>query len=153
VINGVVAPAPIAQWRQGFWGTPEALGPSADDADPDGDGLRNFLEYAFSGIPNLAGQTPLPQISTASGRLAITFARNITNTDLTMTVQAADTPAGPWTDLAQSVSSAPTTTLEVGASVIETGIGANRTVEVRDLYLTSDPAHPQRFLRIEVMGP
>ena len=153
VINGLVAPAPIAQWRQGFWGTAEAVGPSADDADPDGDGLRNFLEYAFSGIPNLAGQTPLPQISAASGRLAITFARNITNPDLTMTVQAADTPAGPWTDLAQSVSGTPTTALVVGASVYEASVGVNRTVEVRDLYLTADPAHPQRFMRVQVTGP
>ncbi len=153
VINGVVAPTPIAQWRQGFWGTSAALGLSADEADPDGDGVRNFLEYAFSGIPNLAGQTPLPQTSTASGRLALTFARNITNTDLTLTVQAADTPTGPWTDLAQSANGVPTTALEVGVSVTETGTGAHRTVEVRDLYLTIDPAHPQRFLRVKVMGP
>lgn len=153
VINGVVAPSPIAQWRQGFWGTPEALGPAADDADPDGDGVRNFLEYAFRGIPNLAGQTSLPQSSTASGRLALIFTRNITNTDLTMTVQAADTPIGPWTDLAQSVNGAPTTALVVGAGVIEDGAGANRTVEVRDLYLTTDPAHSQRFMRVKVLGP
>jgi hypothetical protein len=153
VVNGVVAPAPIAQWRQGFWGTTAATGLSADEADPDGDGLVNFLEYALGGIPDVAAQTPVPQISIADGRLALTFIRNVTHTDLTLTVQAADTLAGPWTDLAQSASGAPTTGLVGGVAVTESGTLAHRSVEVRDLHLTTDPAHPRRFMRVKVTSP
>ena len=36
--------------------------------------------------------------------------------------------------------------------VEETGAAALRTVEVRDLFLTTDPAHPRRFLRLHA-GP
>ena len=35
IVNGVAAPAPIAQWRQGWWGTTAAAGPAAYDADPE----------------------------------------------------------------------------------------------------------------------
>ena len=35
-------------------------------------------------------------------------------------------------------------------TLTETGTGATRTVEVRDIFLTNDPAHPFRFLRLRV---
>lgn len=38
--------------------------------------------------------------------------------------------------------------LVAGVNVAETGAGPLRTVEVRDLYLITDPAHPRRFLRL-----
>jgi hypothetical protein len=34
--------------------------------------------------------------------------------------------------------------------VTESDTGATRTVEVRDDYLVSDPAHPKRFMRLQV---
>jgi hypothetical protein len=153
IVNGVVAPSPLAQWRQGFWGTTAAIGPSADDADPDGDGLVNRLEYALNGNPHSSAQTPLPQSNTAGGSLAITFTRNITNTDITIIVQAADALDGSWTDFAQSVNGAPTTALIVGVAVTETGSGATRSVEVRDIHPIGDPAHPRRFMRVKAIGP
>jgi hypothetical protein len=153
IVNGVVAPSPIAQWRQGFWGTTTGTGVAADDADPEGDGLNNLLEYAFGGDPKASNQSPLPQGSTGSGSLALTFNRNITNTDITIIVQGTDTLGGPWADLAQSVSGGPMTALVGGVTVTETGTGATRGVEVRDLYLTGDPAHPQRFMRVKVTKP
>jgi len=153
IVHGVAAPSPIAQWRQGFWGTTNATGLSAADADPDRDGLENLLEYAFGGIPNVAGQTPVPQSRIASGRLTLTFTRNLTNPDITLTVQAADALTGPWTDLAQSVHGAATTALMGGVTVAESTAGVHRSVEVRDLYLTTDPAHPRRFMRMKVTSP
>ena len=33
---------------------------------------------------------------------------------------------------------------------VESGSGDVRAVEVRDLYLRSDPAHPRRFMRLQV---
>lgn len=153
IVNGVVAPSPIEQWRQGFWGTTAPIGPAADDADPDRDGLSNLQEYAFAGIPDVAGLGPVPQISALGGKLAISFYRNVTNTDATLTVQGSDTPAGPWTDLAESVNGGAMTVLASGAEVTEGATVPNRTVEVRDLFLTNDPAHPRRFLRVRVTVP
>ena len=38
--------------------------------------------------------------------------------------------------------------LLAGATVSEFSTSALRTVEVRDLYLTTDPDHPHRYLRL-----
>jgi hypothetical protein len=43
-----------------------------------------------------------------------------------------------------------TTAIAAGVVVSETGSGATRTVEVTDIYLTSDPLHPARALRVQV---
>ena len=40
-----------------------------------------------------------------------------------------------------------------GTTILETTTGALRSVEVRDLYLLSDPAHPRRFMRLHVSAP
>ena len=40
--------------------------------------------------------------------------------------------------------------LRIDFDPLETGSGATRTVEVRDIHLTSDPLHPRRILRVEV---
>ena len=106
IVNGVAAPAPISQWRQGWWGTTAASGPAAFDADPDGDGVVNLLEYAFGGNPTISVEAPLPQLGSAAGKLALTFTRNLTNTDLTLTVQVSDLLDGSWIDLAESVGGA-----------------------------------------------
>ncbi|MEO5716500.1 MAG: hypothetical protein ABIT37_23685 [Luteolibacter sp.] len=38
----------------------------------------------------------------------------------------------------------------VGATADESGSGNPRTVQATDIYVTSDPAHPKRFMRLEV---
>ena len=83
-------------------------------------------------------------------RLALTFTRNTGATDVTLTVRGADSPAGPWTDLARSANGTATAPLLGGVTVTESPSGAVRSVEVRDLYLTSDPVHPRRFLRLQI---
>ena len=81
------------------------------------------------------------------GKLAITFPRNTAATDVTFTVQGSD-DLSTWTDLARSTAGGPMVALDVGVNVVETGAGVLRTVEVRDLFLTTDPAHPRRYLRL-----
>ncbi len=81
------------------------------------------------------------------GKLAITLPRNTTATDVTFTVQGSD-DLSTWTDLARSTAGGPMVALDVGVNVVETGAGVLRTVEVRDLFLTTDPAHPRRYLRL-----
>ena len=132
---------PLQQWKLTHLG--DAAAPN--DGDTDFDGLRTILEYATGGDPLVAGA--LPAVSTVAGRLAITFSRNTAATDVTLTVQGSD-DLSTWTDLARSTAGATMVPLVAGANVAETGAGALRTLEVRDLFLTTDPAHPRRFLRL-----
>lgn len=117
-------------------------------ANPDSDLLNNLVEYAFGSNPN--AQTTAPTASVLGGKLALIFTRNTAATDVTIIVRGADDPSGPWTDLARSVNGAGTAALVGGVLVSESGTGGTRTVEVRDLYLTSDTAHPRRFLRLQI---
>ena len=123
---------------------------AGDTADPEHDGLGNMLEYVLASDPNAPSPAAAPHLGTAGGKLALTFTRNTAATDLTLTVVGANSPAGSWTDLARSTGGAAFTAIAAGATATETGIGATRTVEVRDIYLTTDPAHPLRFLRLQV---
>ena len=143
--------SPGGSWRQTNFGTMANTGATADTADPDNDGCNNLLERALNGNPNASGPA-LTQPLTDTGALAIAFTRTSTATDLTLTVQAADALAGPWTDLAQSTGGGAFSVLAAGATVNETGTGATRSVQVRDLYSTGDPAHPRRFLRVRAQN-
>jgi hypothetical protein len=149
-----ITPTPWQTWQLTNFpadvNDPAVVGASVDI---EGDGLGNLLEYTFAGNPNVASQTPLPQVSVLGGKLALTFTRVLANTDLTIVVQGADNAAGPWTDLAASVNGGATAPLVVGVTVTEIGTGATRSVEVRDVYLTTDPAHPRRFMRVQVAKP
>ena len=136
------------QWRIQHFGAYQNSGNAADLADPDGDGLANLAEYAIGTDPN--ARTAAPTASITADRLALTFTRNTAATDVTLTVRGADSPAGPWTDLARSANGAATAPLLGGVTVTESPSGGVRNVEVRDLYLTSDPAHPRRFLRLQI---
>ncbi len=140
-------------WRNDNFGSPLPTGSAAPLADPDNDGLVNAFEYVFSTNPQtLNGARPW-QVSSMSNRLTLTFPRNTSATDATITVQGTDSLTGAWTDLARSTSGAAMAALVGGVTVTETGTGATRSVEVRDLYTLSDPAHPQRFLRLKVVLP
>ena len=140
------SPAPLVAWKAVHFG-PGAGNPAigGDDADPDFDGLRNIVEYATGADPLLPNAPPVA--STIASTLAITFSRNTTATDVTLGVQGSDDFSS-WTDLARSTAGGAMTPLVAGVAVVETGTDPLRAVEVRDLYLTSDPAHPRRFLRL-----
>ena len=45
------------------------------------------------------------------------------------------------------------TALTGGVAVKETGAGAKQSVEVRDIFLIGDPAHPRRFMRLKATHP
>ncbi len=144
----------LEAWRQQYFGTPANTGNAANIADPNGNGIVNFLEYALGGDP-IGGTTgvgilPQPGIS-ATNRLQITLTRYLDRNDITLTAQAADSPGGPWSNLARSLNGNPFTLLDAGATITETGTGNTRTVTVIDLYPVNDPAHPVRYLRLQVM--
>jgi hypothetical protein len=143
-------------WRQDKFNTTSNTGNAADSADPNGNGIANLMEYALNGDPtgSTTGTGILPTASAnGTNHLQLAFTRYLDRNDITLTVQGCDTLTGTWTDLAQSVNGAAFTVQFSGASVNESGTGNTRAVTVGDLYQMTDPAHPQRFLRLKVMRP
>lgn len=57
------------------------------NADPDGDALRNLLEYALAGNPKVPGTSPLPVVGTAYDHLALSFTRVKAALDLSYVVE------------------------------------------------------------------
>ncbi len=148
-------PAPVAVLLDyAGWTTGIAFpgGQSGALANADNDLLLNIWEY-FHGTNPAAGTAPPVQSIVAGNRLTLVFPRNANAGDVTVTVQGADSPAGPWTDLARSTGGGAFTVLAAGAAVSETGSGNTRSVEVRDLYDLADPAHPRRNLRLRLQQP
>jgi N-formylglutamate amidohydrolase len=148
----VAADSPLTNWKQAQFGplwTNAAI--SGDTVDPDYDGYANLIEYGLGGNPNASSATPLFSVRILTDKLLGTFTRTLANTDITMILQAADSPAGPWTDLVTTVNGAPVAILQPGVTTNETGTDATRTVEASDMHSTDDPAHPHRFMRMKVL--
>jgi sugar lactone lactonase YvrE len=61
-------------WRQTHFGSIANTGNAADGADPDGDGLKNLLEYALNLPPNAASRVPAA-VQAAGGNLEYTYTR------------------------------------------------------------------------------
>ncbi len=140
-------------WRQTHFGSPNNSGDAADFADPNLNGIVNLLEYTLGGNPvnAAAGLEILPEFGESpTGKLRLSFTRYLDHNDLVLTVQAADSPSGPWQGLARSANGGPFVLLEPNAEVVETGTGNARAVAVSDRFLMDDPAHPKRFIRLEV---
>lgn len=141
-------PKAFAAWRGTNFGANATNAATSDfSSDPDKDGLANAWEYFYSTNPNANTSGPF-QAKIENNRVRLTFPRNVSATDALVKVQAADSPAGPWTDLAQSSGGAAFSPIVGGATVSESGSGQTRTVEFNDLYLTTDPAYPKRFFRL-----
>jgi hypothetical protein len=61
-------------WRQTHFDSTANSGNAADGADPDGDGLKNLLEYALNLPPNAASRAPAA-LQAAGGNLEYTYTR------------------------------------------------------------------------------
>lgn len=143
-------PGAYATWRgSAFAAQAGDLAVSGLDADPDGDGLKNGVEYLLGENPTTASASPLEPRRSDDGRLALIFPRDPVATDVVAVVQAAADPAGPWSELARSEGGQPFAATAPGASATETENGARRRVEVRDAVVAS-PDAPRRFLRLLV---
>jgi hypothetical protein len=115
------------------------VGPAAD---PDGDGLDNFTEYAFGRNPLVRDNLPLTTgeiIDEATQKyLAVTFTRRHNALDLNYTAETNSDLRTPWTP----------TVHQVGAAI---GLGGGlEQITLRD----TDPASPRaRFIRVRVIRP
>lgn len=128
---------PMDAWRSAHFSPAEREDPaiSGDNADPDGDGLVNLLEYAVGFSPRSAhpaGAISAPQI--LGGFLALTFRRpRPAPPDLIYGGATAADPAGPWVADA------------LVAGVIDNHDGTE-TVTLRDSVPASGAS--RRFLRL-----
>jgi alpha-tubulin suppressor-like RCC1 family protein len=109
---------------------------SGDLATPANDGTSNLMKYALALNPMVSATGKLPTTSREAGYLTLTYRQNKTASDVTYTVQAADSlTSNAW---------APATTV-----LSQTDQGDHWMVTVRDNvpYAT----HPQRFMRLQVV--
>jgi hypothetical protein len=140
----------IEAWRALKFGA-DVLNPgiSGDMADPDDDGINNLLEYGLGGEPLVANASILPARADDGGRLTLVFQRDETLTDLTFSVQAADTPSGPgdWITIAEGANGTPLQPLLPGVIAVESGQGAVKTVSVSD---AGSDGLLRRFLRLQI---
>lgn len=88
----------LAGWRQHFFGTSLSYGDAADEADPDGDGVSNFLEYAFGSNPLDAASRPGTRIQPGDTPASMTleYERPLPPHTLTYHVEQTDNLAVSW---------------------------------------------------------
>jgi len=139
VDNGVVSSPtpPFSSWITAYYATPSDPN-AAPDADPDGDGLKNSVEYVLGTLPNTSNQGG-PGASTAGGNLVFTFQRALAskNPDTTVAIEAS-TDLGIWT--AYDVDTAP----EVAVTA---GLDADHETVTLTLPMTPDT---KKFARLRV---
>ncbi len=123
-------------------------------ADPDQDGAVNLLEFALATDPNVAnGQLSLTA-SLIGSHLEVQFHRNTAATNLTYTVQAANT-LGNWTDLVTYTNSLGWVAKALGTTSSESapiGVFPDQytVVSITDPADLSTNSAGSRFLRLKV---
>ncbi len=153
-----INPQLIHAWRLEKFGTTAINETTANDADPDLDGLENLLEYALGTAPlSAAGNQGAaaspegqPGSGSQSGRFTLVFdLPTPAPSDITYTVEANSNPGAAWTPLARKQGAAGWTILAAGASVTEAApVGGQVRANVADSLLSS--SQDARFMRLRV---
>lgn len=115
------------------------------DADPDGDGIPNAVEYAFDLSPLHADIAGVPRGFIAAGPLsngdyhAVEYRRRVGATDLTYDVQASTNLVN-WTSSATN-----SVTLEIASTPLGDGV---ESATARTVYTVS--GYPAHFMRVRI---
>ncbi|MGA0845008.1 MAG: cadherin domain-containing protein [Luteolibacter sp.] len=127
----------IDSWEIDRFGGVIAAGSNPANADPDGDGLPNLIEFALDTDPLVANSSPMVFNMVdvdGSYHLQLSMTKNALATNLSFQIETAEDLAGPW-------SSDPTTAVEI--------IQDNESVlTVRDRASTESAG--RRFMRLRV---
>ena len=127
---------------------------AGDLADPDGDRIPNLLEYALASDPNAAGTEGTLTGAIIANHFQLHFRRNTSATNLTFTVQAANT-LGTWSSLMTYTAATGWVANIPGATASESApIGSPPdvyvNVTVTDPTIVTAPGAGSRFLRLAV---
>jgi hypothetical protein len=153
ITNTAPPPSAYMVWKSNHFGT-NADDPSiaGDNADPDGDGVPNILEYAFGTDPDIAeANKPLAGI-TVSNQFQLQFSRNLSATDLTYSAQATFGFPGDWSNIVSFLPNSGWQTNLPGSTVTESepiGSPPDQHVQVT-ITDPVDPASTNRFFLIIV---
>ena len=145
--NVSLATTPMRAWKLANLGNLEA----SDLGDTDHDSLAHLAEYALVLLPTAFSQLPIVTSFTYPDgkRLRMFFKRDPARSDVTIEVQSASAPDGPWTTIATSTLGGVTTGPGyVGGDSASAGV---KTVEIRDTVNISVAS--QRWLRVRVTHP
>jgi hypothetical protein len=139
-VSLLVGATPIGVWRFAFFGSPDATGNAANDADWESDGLMNIFEYAFNTNPTNANASPLTY-GLVNDHLTLTFPRRSPPpADIGYVVEVTDDLTGPnW-------ESGPT----VASEAIKNNGDGTETVIVTDLAPVS--ATVAHYARIRIVA-
>jgi hypothetical protein len=133
----------IEAWRQTHFGSAADSGEGADTASPAGDGMPNLVKYALGLAPtNAVAPSDRPSVSGDGPALSLTFRRARGRDDITMTVEAAGSIAGAWTNIWTSATNPLPGPLS--EFVVET---------VTDPVAMEDAPEGRRHLRLKVTRP
>jgi hypothetical protein len=133
-------PSVLQNWRQTYFGTTQAANHAADNADPDGDGLPNLMEFATGKNPTTAQNATTPGTTSVNGgALEYTYTRSLdaVASGTTFTVE--------WNDTLN-----PTQWSSTG--VTETILSNNGLVQQVKATLPAS-ATGRRFVRLSVLPP
>jgi hypothetical protein len=144
--GGVAPQQSYAAWRALYWDTASATNNSISgpSADPDGDGVCNFLEYTFGLDPHNASAHPQPVAAIES-----------VNGDLRLTLAFRMAPGAQDANLTWEVSSdlrnwsAPTNVFQL----LSTEPCLDGTESVKYMYTTLLTSSASRFVRLRITGP
>jgi len=145
-----VSPTPDRAWRFTNFGTNVNVAPAANDADPDGDGLWNELEYALGMDPNTASPSGRPVLALdAGGFLTLTFSRPVGVTDLTYRVEVSG-DLTIWDTGSTYSATGDVLSNEFTTQLSRTTVNGVETIVVRDNQTTTAG---RRFMRLKVTNP
>ncbi len=120
-------------WRTRWFQSIDNAGNAADDADPDKDGIKNFLEYAMDQNPLKPNAVPT-SVNKQGSELQFTYPRSVgaVNEGVAFTVEWNDTLTGAWTAaVGNSTVTSSTWTSDQVLKTFPAGTGNKRFVRLR----------------------
>ena len=128
---------PISEWREQYFESTENTGDAADEADPDGDGVTNLMEFATGADPTEGGMVETPVEPPVAGLVGFTYTRNkLAAGEVIWTVEWTDALDGTWSS----------------NGVSETVIADDGTLETVVATLPGGP-DGKRFVHLKVTRP